>query len=139
MNKNVLITDDDEDLCEELTEIFENEGFRVDVAHSGNTARGLIEKNQYQIVILDLKLPGMRGLEVLKVIKGHGPEQKVIILSGQLLKRGVLYPFHNTIDEDEVILHTADAVMHKPVNVEDLLDKVKELLPSENGEKGAEV
>ncbi len=139
MNKKVLITDDDEDLCEELTEIFEGEGFQVDVAHSGDAARVMIEKEQYQIVILDLKMPGMRGLEVLKVIKGHGPEQKVIILSGQLLKRGVLYPFHNTIDEDEVILHAADAVMHKPVNVEDLLDKVRELLPSETGDHGAKV
>jgi two-component system, OmpR family, response regulator len=126
MSKRILIIDDDEELCEELTETFEREGFEVGIAHNGANGREMMDKDQYQMVILDLKLPGMRGSEVLKLIKGNEPEQKVIILSGKPFGQDITSGPH--IDEDEIVFHSADAVMKKPVKVEDLIDKVKELV-----------
>jgi DNA-binding response OmpR family regulator len=125
MNKRVLIIDDDEELCEELTDIFQSEGFEVGIAHTGANGRSLMEKIKYQMIILDLKLPGMRGSEVLKLIKGNEPDQKVIVLSGKPFGQELTSGHH--LDEDEMIFHSADAVMKKPVKVEDLIDKVKEL------------
>ena len=128
MNKRILIIDDDEELCEELGDILRDEGFHCDIAHSGDKAHVFIDQKHYDLVILDLKLPGMRGSEVLRVIKRKGPDQKVIILSGRILGRDALYPFDNNIDEDEMILHMADAVLRKPVKVEYLLLMVKALI-----------
>jgi DNA-binding response OmpR family regulator len=130
MTKRVLIIDDDEELCEELTETFQSEGFEVGIAHNGASGRSLMEKISYQMVILDLKLPGMRGSEVLKLIKGNEPEQKVIILSGKPFGQDPAFTSTSGshLDEDEIVFHTADAVMKKPVRVEDLIEKVRELI-----------
>jgi DNA-binding response OmpR family regulator len=128
MNKRVLIIDDDAELCEELGDIFQGEGFEFDIAHSGDAAQVFVDQQHYDLVILDLKLPGMRGSEVLRVIKRKGPEQKVIILSARILGRDAVYPLNSAIDEDEMILHMADAVLRKPVKVEYLLMMAKALI-----------
>jgi CheY-like chemotaxis protein len=129
MNKRVLIIDDDEELCEELNEIFRGEGLDVGIAHNGAVGRDLMERHAYDVVILDLKLPGMRGSEVLKLIKGNEPDQKVIVLSAKPFGQDATYPSSSSsLDEDELVFHCADAVMKKPVKVEDLIEKVKELI-----------
>jgi len=123
--RRVLIIDDDEEFCEELTDIFKSEGFEVGIAHNGASGQSLMERVKYQMIILDLKLPDMRGSEVLKLIKGNEPGQKVIVLSAKPFGQDVTSEHH--LDEEELIFRSADAIMNKPVKVEDLIEKVKEL------------
>src|SRR5258708_5604789 len=81
----LLLIDDDEELCEELKELLDAEGFIVDIALDGLKGLQYLQKRQYQIIILDLKLPGLNGYEVLKNIKKTNKLLKVMILSGRPL------------------------------------------------------
>src|SRR6185503_17574036 len=57
----VLVVDDDYDLCENLWEIFHEQGFRVHLAHSVGDAGKSLQHSQFQVVLVDLKLPGGDG------------------------------------------------------------------------------
>lgn len=127
MDNKVLIIDDDEELCAELREILEDEGFRVKIASNGTMGRGLIEEGTYGVVILDIKLPGMSGTDILKTIRSRNIQQKVLVFSGKPMGKEPLSLNESERESTEVIMSLADAVLNKPVAIEKLLEKVKEL------------
>ena len=126
MNNKVLIIDDDEEMCAELTEILTDEGYHVQVALDGRRGKELIEIGEHKTIILDLKLPGLNGYEVLKIAKNHVKKPKVIILSGRPLGEHNLFVRNSFQEEEERILKLADAVMNKPVQIPQLIKKIKE-------------
>ncbi len=128
MNNRVLIIDDDEEMCAELQEILADEGCQVRVALDGRSGKELMEKEQYRVVILDLKLPGLNGYEVLRMTKSNPNSPRVIVLSGRPLGENKLHDRNVLQDEEEKILQLADAVMNKPVLIPVLIGKVKEYL-----------
>ena len=65
--ENVLIVDDEEILCRSLKMDFEEDGFRVKISNSGEKALELISDFNPAVVLLDLRLPGINGIEVLKL------------------------------------------------------------------------
>jgi two-component system response regulator CpxR len=69
MNNNLLLIDDDKELCSMLQSYLAQEGFQADAIHSGETAVDKVLSNDYQLVILDIMLPGLSGFEVLKTIR----------------------------------------------------------------------
>lgn len=117
MTKKILIIDDDTELCEELSQILQDQGYAVDLAYDGRSGEIKIDQNPYEIVILDYKLPGENGGEVLKRIKAKKPKMAVFIVSGrpQLEK----YLMENDLSG------LVAGVMNKPFDVEALLDKLK--------------
>ena len=123
----LLLIDDDEELCAELVEVLEREGFSVDTALDGLQGFHDLEERRYQIVILDLKLPGLNGYGVLKGIRKVARPVKVLVLSGRPLGEPLLQEDGVSKDEEEKILEMADAVMNKPFMVKDFIQKVKEL------------
>ena len=125
MNKKVLIIDDDEEMCAELTEILSDEGYEVRVALNGSQGKELMEKEWYGAVILDLKLPGLNGYEVLKRAKQKPGRSKIIVLSGRPMATA-LNEANGSQDKEEEALKLADAVMNKPVAIPLLLDKVRQ-------------
>jgi DNA-binding response OmpR family regulator len=127
MDNKVLIIDDDEDLCTELTEILEDEGYDVHVASNGTMGRGMIEEDSYGVIILDIKLPGMSGTEILKTIRDKKIKQKVLVFSGKPLGNEPLSTNDQERESTEIIMRLADAVLNKPVPIEILLSKIKEL------------
>ena len=61
MKKKILIVDDDEEICEEFSEILKGQHYLVETAFDGLKASAMIVKGEYDLVILDLKLPGLSG------------------------------------------------------------------------------
>lgn len=82
MKETILVVDDEASICHSLKAILSDEGYQVLVAGSGEEAVKIVEEEMPQLVLLDVWLPGMDGLETLKAIKKIDPRILVIIMSG---------------------------------------------------------
>lgn len=78
----VLIVDDEKDFVEILSIRLNEIGEKVQVAYNGKECLDKLEKENIDVVILDIKMPGMDGIEVLKIIKKEHPLVEVILLTG---------------------------------------------------------
>ena len=78
----ILVADDDSNLRKVLVSELIEEGFKVDAAESGTKAVTLLESDEYDVLLLDLTMPGLGGMEVLKKIKTLDLPTEVVILTG---------------------------------------------------------
>ncbi|MBI1822925.1 MAG: sigma-54-dependent Fis family transcriptional regulator [Nitrospirae bacterium] len=78
---SILIVDDEINIRAAIARIVEKQGFQADTAENGQTALSQIENNFFHLVITDLKLPDMNGLDVLKKIKERSPETEVVVMT----------------------------------------------------------
>lgn len=121
----ILIVDDDESIRTTLKAILEDEGYLVDMAASGKEA---IEKTQeivYNLALLDIRLPDIEGIELLKLMKENVPRTRKIMLTG--------YPsIQNAV---AAVNKNADAYLIKPVDIEKLITTVKDQLKQQEDEK----
>jgi two-component system nitrogen regulation response regulator NtrX len=78
----ILIVDDEKRICSSLTGILEDEGFRVKAVRDGHTALEELEVHLPDLVVLDLWMPGIDGLQVLELVKTRYPHLPVIVISG---------------------------------------------------------
>jgi len=121
----ILVVDDDETIRNTVKAILEDEGYIVDLAGTGNEAVLKTEQATYNVALLDIRLPDMEGVELLKLMKDTVPRTRKIMVTG--------YPsMQNAI---AALNKQADAYLIKPVNVEKLLITVKEQLQSQEGER----
>ncbi len=81
MSKTMLIVEDEETLRESIKRIFTKEGFAVDAAESAERGLALVEKNIYDVIISDIILPGMDGIEMLAKVREQIPDQIFIIVT----------------------------------------------------------
>ena len=127
MNKNarILIVDDDETIRITMKAILEDEGYTVDLAASGKEAVQKTNETDYNVALLDIRLPDIEGVELLKLMKETVPRTRKIMVTG--------YPsIQNAIS---AVNKNADAYLLKPVDVEKLLDTVKEQLIAQEEER----
>jgi UDP-3-O-acyl N-acetylglucosamine deacetylase len=82
MEKKVLVVDDEERVVQSIAGVLEDEGFRVAKARSGEEAIGIFQEEEPDVTLLDIWMPGMDGIEVLKKLKGISPDCQVIMVSG---------------------------------------------------------
>ncbi len=82
MHKNILIVDDEKSICQSLEGILSDEGYEVQTAPSAEEALRMMEEEAPHLVLLDIWLPGMDGLEALKIIKTEFPQVRVVMMSG---------------------------------------------------------
>ncbi len=80
--KTILVVDDEESICQSLSGILSDEGFRVLTTTSAENAIRIIEDELPDLVLLDIWLPGMDGIEALNIIKAENPQIPVIMMSG---------------------------------------------------------
>ena len=80
--KAVLIVDDEHSAREFCKEILKDQGFRIDLADSGERALEILENRETDIVLTDVRMPGMDGMDLLKEIKGKYPETDVVVMTG---------------------------------------------------------
>lgn len=78
----LLIIDDDVDLALSLKEILQTYGFSVEIAYNGREGIVMQKKNQYDLIITDIIMPEMDGLEVIMWVRVNSPTTKIIVVSG---------------------------------------------------------
>jgi DNA-binding response OmpR family regulator len=115
----VLIIDDDPDLCQSLWDLFHERHYRVCLAHDETAARRLIGVKDYQVVLIDMKLPDANGAEVLERVRRENPNARTLIITG----------FAAEMNESvqKALAAGADAVCYKPFDVDQLLQTVERL------------
>ncbi len=111
----IIIVDDDENIRTTMKAILEDEGYIVDLATTGNEAIEMTQERAYNVALLDIRLPDMEGVELLKQIKNIVPRTRKIMVTG--------YPsMQNAIS---ALNKNSDAYLVKPVEVEKLLNIVE--------------
>ncbi len=116
LHARVLLVDDEEDFINTLASRLEVRGLKVTSATRGVEAVELVANQRFDIVVLDLAMPGIDGLETLKRIKEQDPDAEIIMLSGHgNLHSGV-----------EAIKLGAEDFLEKPVDIRELLGKIEE-------------
>ncbi|MDD5585279.1 MAG: response regulator [Candidatus Omnitrophica bacterium] len=118
MGKKILIIDDDIELGEEVAETLRDEGYSATNVSEPDKGEKLIDKDAFDIIIVDYKLPGSNGIDFLRKIKQKNPKVNVFIASGR--------PFIEEIIEKEKVSHLLAGIIHKPFNSEVLLEKIKD-------------
>lgn len=114
----ILIVDDDREIRKSYGKLIMNDGFSVTSAASAEEALNLLEKEHFDLMILDVQLPGMDGITFTKVIRNSGNLLPILITSNH----------HTHRDIDEGLLSGADDYMAKPVEEEEFLLRIKAIL-----------
>ena len=81
MAPRLLIVEDEDTLCQSLQRVLEKEGFEVDRCGSAEEAFELLKTRSYHLVITDIILPGISGIELLAKYKKENPQQKVMVIT----------------------------------------------------------
>ena len=111
MKISVLLVDDEKDFVESLAERLQLRDFNVATALSGDEALKLVEENDFDVIVLDVKMPGKDGVETLKEIKNIEQLSQVIMLTGHAtvktaiegMKSGAFDYLMKPTDTDELI------------------------------------
>ena len=118
---SILLVGDEFHINELLKETLEKEGYGCVQAFSGTEARMLLEKYQYDVVLLDLMLPGIPGEEVLKEVRRHGKTPTIVLTA------------KDTIDSKvEFLRNGADDYITKPFDIQEALARVEVQLRRNN-------
>ena len=116
---NVLIVDDEKDLAEGLAEVVELEGHRAAVAFSGEEALEKICGKAFDVIFLDVKLPGMNGVECFLEIRKENPDARVIMMTAYRIEQLLAQAVDNG----------AAAVLHKPFAPDKILELIDQVRP----------
>jgi len=115
MAERVLIVDDDKDFLEVMSERLETRGIAVSTAECAEDALELLDREVFDVIILDLQMPGLDGIDALKQIKQKHEALQVIMLTG-----------HATVEKGvEAIKLGATDFIEKPADIDVLNDKIK--------------
>ena len=111
----ILLVDDEEKFVKTLSERIQLRDQKSDIALNGEQALKRVGEDTPDVMVLDLKMPGMDGLEVLRRIKEAYPEVQVIMLTGHGTER----------DEKEARRLGAFEYLQKPIGIESLMQHIK--------------
>jgi len=78
----VLVVDDEPQICGFISEILNEEGYRVDAAYNGDEAFQLLQRRDYDLVFVDIVMPRMSGLELISKVRKAYPEMKFVVITG---------------------------------------------------------
>ncbi len=116
--ERILVADDDAVIREGLRRVLSSEGYEVETVSNGRAALDRLQDESFKLLITDLKMPGMSGLEVLQAIRGCQPELPVVLITG-----------YAAIDNAvEAMKHGATDYLAKPFGNEEIIDKVRNAL-----------
>ncbi|MDX2435012.1 MAG: response regulator [Desulfobacterales bacterium] len=113
---NVLLIDDEQQFLKVLEERLETRGLKVNTATSGEDALTLVDDRNFDAIVLDLAMPGIDGIETLRLLKEKNPDLEIIMLTG-----------HATVQKGiEAMKLGAEDFLEKPVDLSVLLERISE-------------
>jgi len=123
----VLIVDDEAEFVSALAERLELRGFETLTATSGEEALWKVDASPPDVVLLDVVMPGLSGMEILKRIKQNHPQVQVILLTGR-----------GTWDGIQGVREGAYDCLMKPIKIEDLIQIMTDAVESNKGKQPGE-
>jgi DNA-binding response OmpR family regulator/predicted regulator of Ras-like GTPase activity (Roadblock/LC7/MglB family) len=123
--KRILVVDDEPNVVKSCARMLELEGFEPRGATSGAEAIELYEQGDFDLALVDLKMPDVDGLEVLSTIKGYDPAANVVIFTAYGTKENIV----------EALRMGASEFLEKPLEADRLVSTVRHLLEQRSGSK----
>jgi general secretion pathway protein E len=120
---SVLIVDDDPNLLDTLSDILNEKGYEVVVAHDGSTAIEKVKSRHFDLVLIDVVMPGMNGVETLREMKVAVPQMTAMIITGHSAIEGLV---------SDALEAGANGVLYKPLDI----DSIVEMISSQAGKSG---
>jgi len=129
----ILVVDDETVVRESLKDWLMEDDYEVGLAASGEDAVSMAQEKSWDVILLDLKMPGMDGLETLKRLKKMTPEAEVLMMTAfatidtavQAMKEGAYDYLVKPFDPDEIEMHIKKIVAHKELLLENILLRQK--------------
>jgi DNA-binding NtrC family response regulator len=127
-SEKILLIDDTPEILENLSEYLKGESYDVDTAGEGLTGISMLDKMFYDIVLTDLKMPNVGGMEVLKYLKDNSPESVCMILTGygtiknavEAIKAGAFDYLTKPVRLEEVVVSFKRAIEHRNLKRENM-------------------
>jgi len=116
----ILVVDDEPKICHLIEELLKLEGYKVDVSFSGMEALQMIKRYNYQMLLTDLKMPGIDGLELIQKARELNPDIRTIMITGYATVETAVQSLRHGIDD----------YIKKPFNILELKKVVKQTLSS---------
>ena len=113
----LLIVEDEKELCDTIAKTLYQSGYEVDTCYDGDEALDYILAEDYDLIVLDLNLPGTDGMDILKELRKENEETKVLILSAR----------SQIMDKVEGLDAGANDYMEKPFHLQELEARIRSL------------
>ena len=113
----LLVVEDEKDLCDTIAKVLYDGGYEVDTCYDGEEALDYVLTEEYDLIVLDLNLPGMDGMDILKELRQKNEETKVLILSAR----------SQIADKVEGLDAGANDYMEKPFHLQELEARIRSL------------
>ena len=127
--ERVLLVDDEADFTENMTTLLEMREYRVSAVDSGAEAIRVLEEEEFDVVVLDLKMPGMDGIATLEEIGKMGLFCQVLVLTG-----------HGSVDTAlEAMKLGAYDYLAKPCEIDELVEKIEEAGEKKSSKKSKDL
>jgi CheY-like chemotaxis protein len=118
--KSILVVDDDPHVGNTLSLLLMIDRHQVEVVRHGEMALARYKPGKYDLVITDLLMPGIDGLELAQLIKARNPQQPVVLISGHL---------DGVPDSDKTLLKNFDVMLAKPFSQQQLREGLSAVFP----------
>src|SRR5574342_19014 len=127
-NPRILVVDDEMIVCESCQRILLEEGYEVEIALSGKEAFEKMKDNPFDVVITDLKMPGIDGMEVLRTFRKDYPDSIIVMITGfstvetavEAMKLGAFDYIPKPFTPDEVAIVVKKAIEKKNLMLENI-------------------
>jgi CheY-like chemotaxis protein len=121
----VLLVDDEEELVVTIRERLEMRGIATEAVTDGHEALERIQKSAFDVVVVDLKMPGLAGTDVVDVIERRRPKTQVLFITGHGAKR----------DELRELADRGYRILLKPFRIERLIEMIREGAPNAEADR----
>jgi len=113
----VLVLEDDPELRQVLESLLSDEGYAVSVAESGERAVELARERRFDVIVADIRMPGMDGLDTVQHLRGHDPQLQSLVMTGYASEEDPIRALHIGVQ----------SYLRKPFSLDDFLVRVREL------------
>ena len=114
---SILIIDDEVEILSLFKTLFESRDFRVVVANTGDKAIKITGQEKFTFVLADLKMPGIDGIQLIKLIQKHQPEAKIMVMTG----------YGKQVQQELEKIGIKDYIV-KPIDFDNFFDKLKKMV-----------